>query len=34
MEKVGAERVYLEVDDAVAAYEASRSAIPAPGGAR
>ena len=34
MEKVGAERVYLEVDDAVAAYEARGSAIPAPGGAR
>ncbi len=28
MEKVGAEHVYLEVDDAVAAFEASRSSAP------
>jgi SulP family sulfate permease len=30
MEKVGAEHVYLEVDDAVAAYEASRSEVAPP----
>jgi hypothetical protein len=30
LEKVGAERVYLEVDDAVAAYEASRIEVAKP----
>jgi sulfate permease, SulP family len=33
LEKVGAEHVYLEVDDAVAAGEASRSEVATPGGA-
>jgi MFS superfamily sulfate permease-like transporter len=32
--KVGAERVYLEVDDAVAAYQASRTAGATPGTTR
>jgi sulfate permease, SulP family len=34
MAKVGAPHVYVEVDDAVAAFEASRSGAPSPGTAR